>query len=153
MEFFPRGVLGVHLIPACVPGTVGMREHTLLAGAGTSAVPIRRERAYLISRLLHLPTFSHPTVVRVSQPQGWKGRRASGSLMVEAAECPGRLVFEAERDLFVGEAKRLNRLIERLGFWELPTFEACRGVDGTQCVVEAARPGGHHVVDRWSPRG
>ena len=36
-------------------------------------------------------------------------------------------------------------------FWKLPSIQEDRGVDGAQWIIEGARNGTYHIVDRWSP--
>jgi hypothetical protein len=103
-------------------------------------------------RLLHLPTFKHPSVVYLAEVSGaWHAvcKRNDG----RGGYSPGRLVATSERDLTRAESKQLGRLLNRVGFWDMPSYEECYGLDGTQCVLEGVLAGRYHVVDRWSPHG
>ncbi|WP_439621472.1 hypothetical protein [Gemmata sp.] len=103
-----------------------------------------------VYRLLFLPTFTRPALVRVTNAGGWRlvRKHTNGRGGYE----PGRLASEAERELTPGEAKRLTKQIERASFWDMPSSERADGLDGWRCVVEGARDGRYHVADRWSPR-
>jgi hypothetical protein len=39
------------------------------------------------------------------------------------------------------------------GLWSMAATEDSNGKDGAQWVLEAAKDGRYHVVDRWSPKG
>jgi hypothetical protein len=42
--------------------------------------------------------------------------------------------------------------IEESGFWSISTFEKSRnGKDGARWIIEGAKNGDYHFVDRWSP--
>jgi len=42
--------------------------------------------------------------------------------------------------------------IEENKFWELQTVDRSRmGLDGAAWVIEGAKNGSYHIVDRWSP--
>jgi hypothetical protein len=103
-------------------------------------------------RLLHLSTFRQPSLVRLTEASGvWRAlcKRTDG----HGGYGAGKLVGTAECELSRPQAKQLGRLLERVGFWEMPSFEECQGLDGTQCILEGVRGGVYHVVDRWSPHG
>jgi len=105
-----------------------------------------------VYRLLFLPTFRQPAVVRLTEANGgWRAvcKRSDGLGGYSA----GRLAGEAERGLSRAEAKRFARLLDRVGFWGMPSSEDSAGLDGSQAVMEGARAGHYHVVDRWSPHG
>jgi hypothetical protein len=102
-------------------------------------------------RLLHLPTFTAPSVVRlVKVSEGWQvtGKRTNG----QGGHSPGQLVSDCGRKLTATEVKRLEKLVSQPVFWEMASAEGRSGCDGTRCVLEGVRTGRYHVVDRWSPR-
>lgn len=105
-----------------------------------------------VYRLLFLPTFRQPAVVRLAEVGGvWRAvcKRSDG----RGGYSPGQLAGEAERELARAEAKHFARLLKRVGFWDMPSSEDMAGLDGSQAVLEGARAGGYHMVDRWSPYG
>ena len=68
-----------------------------------------------VYRLLFLPTFQQPAVVRLTETAGgWRAvcKRSDG----RGGYSPGRLVGEAERELSRAEAKRFARLLDRVGY-------------------------------------
>ncbi|WP_439626559.1 hypothetical protein [Gemmata sp.] len=147
MEFFPPGVLDDH------PDLHALHERWyvshLMAMQERPLHPPAPDQP-TVFRLLFLPTFTRPALVRVTDAGGWRVARKQTD--GRGGYEPGQLVSEAEWELTPGEAKRLGKLVERAGFWDLPTAERADGLDGWQCVVEGVRTGRYHVVDRWSPR-
>ena len=105
-----------------------------------------------VYRLLFLPTFDEPVVIRLSASEGaWKAvcKRSNG----RGGYDPGELTTENERELSLTQAKKFQRLRDQAEFWEMPSTEDSAGLDGSQAVLEGVRPGRYHVVDRWSPHG
>jgi hypothetical protein len=118
------------------------KEPVLFTGlaAGTSVV-----------RLLVVPSFSSPRVSRLTK----RGDAVSLDVFSEPAGSP--LVSKKPsprhpaRPMRESTWRELEGLLSRSGFWELPTNEPPRGLDGEQWVIEANIDGRHHVVDRWCP--
>lgn len=105
-----------------------------------------------VYRLLFLPTFRPPAVVRLPIDSGaWHAvyKRSDGRGGYES----GRLVSETRRTLSPKQAAEFSRLLEQAGFWEMPSSEDSAGCDGSRAVLEGVRSGRYHVVDRWSPHG
>lgn len=105
-----------------------------------------------VYRLLFLPTFQQPAVVRLSEAGGsWRAvcKRSDG----RGGYGAGKLAGEAEWELPRREAKQFARLLDRVGFWDMQSSEDTAGCDGSQAVLEGVRADGYHVVDRWSPHG
>jgi hypothetical protein len=103
-------------------------------------------------RLLYLPTFREPLVVRVTEAtHSWRVvcKRSDGL----GGYFTGQLVGSGERSLSRAEVKQFRRRLDRVGFWEMPSFDGVFGLDGTRCVIEGMSAGRYHVVDRWSPCG
>lgn len=149
MEFFPPNTLSddsdrhAFRVSWYVPHLLSMQEGPLH--------PQVAERP-VIYRLLFLPTFDCPVVVRLTEGDGvWRAvcKRSDG----RGGYDPGPLISENERDLSPAEARRFVRLLDEAAFWEMPSFEKSAGLDGSQAVLEGVREGRYHVVDRWSPRG
>jgi hypothetical protein len=105
-----------------------------------------------VYRLLFLPTFQRPVVVRLIEADGtWRvvrkcshGRGGYG---------PGPLMNEEKRELTSDEVKQLGVRLSKVEFWDMPSIDKGMGLDGSQAVLEGVREGRYHVVDRWSPRG
>lgn len=147
MEFFPTNVLAprpdLHAFKDqwYVSHLLAMQEQPLYPPAPDQT---------LVYRLLFLPTFRQPAVVRLSEAGGaWRSvcKQSDG----RGGYFPGQLVGEAERELSSAEARQFARLLERVGFWDMPSSEDTAGLDGSRAVLEGARVGEYHVVDRWSP--
>jgi hypothetical protein len=121
---------------------VALRERPLYPPA------VDRPRTY---RFLHLPTFTHPTAVTMTDTGNWRVTRrlTNGRGGYE----PGHLVAHHERELTARETRQFNRLMDRVGFWEMPQFDNRFGLDGTECVVEGVRDGRYRLIVRWSPDG
>jgi hypothetical protein len=149
MEFFPTNALNprpdLHAFRDqwYVSHLLAMEERPLYPPAPDQPV---------VYRLLFLPTFQHPAVVRlVEAGRVWRAvyKRSTG----RGGYFPGQLAGTAERELSPAEAKQFVGLLDRIDFWDMPPSEDTAGLDGSQAVLEGARDSGYHVVDRWSPRG
>jgi hypothetical protein len=105
-----------------------------------------------VYRLLFLPTFSPPHVVRLEYvADDWRAtfKRSNGLGGYEA----GSLEVESTRPLFIYEKKQFVALLEASEFWTMASFDETLGLDGSQAVIEGVRDGRYHVVDRWTPHG
>ena len=149
MEFFPENTLDDHpgghafRVNWYVPHLLSMEEPPLRPPVAD------RPTVY---RLLFLPTFDRPAVVRLTEAEGgWRAvcKRSDG----RGGYGPGPLLSAAERDLSPAEGKKFGRLLTEAAFWEMPSSETSAGLDGSQAVLEGVREGCYHVVDRWSPHG
>jgi hypothetical protein len=150
MEFFPQGTLDdrpdghAFRVNWYVPHLLSMQEQPLYPAV------VDRPAVY---RLLFLPTFGHPVVVRLTEAAGGGWRVVCKRSDGRGGYGPGPLVSQQERDLLPAEARQLGRLLEGAGFWVTPSFKETEGLDGSQAVLEGVCEGRYHVVDRWSPRG
>lgn len=110
--------------------------------------PESRAESY---RFLWLRTFHHPVAVRVwRSDDGWflNVKQLSGAGGYE----PGRLVMNQTRQLTSAEWDGFVSLLDRSCYWQLPTEIGDMGNDGAQWILEGAKEGRYHVVDRWTPR-
>jgi hypothetical protein len=41
--------------------------------------------------------------------------------------------------------------LEKADFWNMTPNELPRGLDGANWIIEGAKKGKYHIVDRWSP--
>jgi hypothetical protein len=101
-------------------------------------------------RLLCLPTWDHPSVVRIeAYGTTWRllGKQTNGDGGFEA----GRIDRRERRLLTQEEANRVAGILPYLRFWELPAFTEDDGCDGTTWVLEGVNRGRYHVVHRWMP--
>jgi len=111
-----------------------------------------KPKDYVAVRLLRLPTFERPSVVRLEAEGDRIARRA--------VETDGRGGFEAG-NVVVDRTDMLTRTqadvmlaeLDATGFWSWPVEEegGLIFMDGTEFVVEAIRNGEHRVRVRTSP--
>ena len=47
--------------------------------------------------------------------------------------------------------KKFLDYLEEADFWNMPQYEPPRGLDGANWIIEGAKNGKYHIVDRWSP--
>jgi hypothetical protein len=105
-----------------------------------------------VYRLLYMPTFEGPIVVRLNQLRDachWQvvEKRCDG----EGGFAPGNLVSETTHVFTPANFQTFSSLLEAAQYWNLPTFEESDGLDGSQVLLEGIRNGKYHIVDRWSP--
>lgn len=64
---------------------------------------------------------------------------------------PGLLHLQGTRDLSARDLASIDRQLESVDFWALPTNDFSRGgLDGSQWIVEIVEADRRHMVDRWS---
>ena len=117
-----------------------MREPSLASGLGTVET----------YRFLWLRTRHQPITVRV-QLSSPPGRLVARLLDGKGGYDPGLLKTNVERELTGPESSYLKQLLEATPFLRLPVTNDRIGLDGAFWILEGRRPGGHHVVIRWSP--
>ena len=69
-----------------------------------------------------------------------------------SATSPDSAVESKSRNLTTDEVRELRRRFTAAAFWELDSWDAHSGYDGSWVTVEGKRAGRYHVVYRWSPR-
>jgi hypothetical protein len=47
--------------------------------------------------------------------------------------------------------KKFLGYLEKADFWNMPQNEPPRGLDGANWIIEGAKDGKYHIVDRWCP--
>jgi hypothetical protein len=102
-------------------------------------------------RFLWLRTFHHPVAVRLDIMLDGTSKLtvkiASGAGGYE----PGKLIKNTSRSVTREETDKFLEEVKEVGFWELPSYEKTSGCDGAQWIIEGAKDGKYHVVDRWTP--
>src|SRR5262245_36902611 len=130
--YFPPGVL--HTRPEFEALFDGwFAKH--LRSMGEPALFPAPDNQPLTFRFLGLPTWGKPYAVRVEQEgDGWRliGRMTDG----DGGYDPGPVIRTADGRLSGEEARRLGKLIGKLGFWDLPTAIEDTGFDGVTWVLE-----------------
>lgn len=106
---------------------------------------------FLEYRLLYLPTFTHPYMVRlIEEADVWQVicKRTDG----QGGYGFGYLVQSAKRILTKLEVEQFRCTLEGCDFWNMSSsYEECGGTDGAQVVLEGVGNGIYHVVERWAP--
>jgi hypothetical protein len=151
-RFFPVGTFGdeTRTIPGLWPA--GERYSQILESMGECPLRLGLPNTALVLRLLALPAFDNPRVVRVWQSQSesrWRVVSKRGNW--RGGYAAGFEREERERELNGDEGARIVEELTRLGIWSLPTNDNHRGVDGWDCLLETAGHNHYHVVHRWSP--
>jgi hypothetical protein len=107
-----------------------------------------------VYRFLWLRTFDHPIAVRLSIVADRTGILASKETGGHGGYEPGKLIRDRTVKLSKEQVDWFCDRLEDLGFWKLPAWpkpDGTVGCDGAQWIVEGAKGGRYHVVDRWSP--
>ena len=102
-------------------------------------------------RFLWLRSFDNPIVVRIWRSES-KVYLVTKQLDGDGGHHPGKLVVNSTRSLSSKEWDEFTKHLEKSSYWTLPTDIGDIGNDGAQWVLEGARDGRYHVVDRWSPK-
>jgi hypothetical protein len=65
---------------------------------------------------------------------------------------PGELIVDRTYPITNEEWDQFAGLIEQACYWRQPTEDnEMHGEDGAQWILEGAKGGRYHIVDRWSP--
>ena len=102
-------------------------------------------------RFLWLRTFHHPIVVRIDVNANGTSLLTTKMTSGAGGYKPGKLILNERRTLTSEQTNWFLGKIEVHNFWKLPSIQEDRGVDGAQWIIEGARNGTYHIVDRWSP--
>jgi hypothetical protein len=105
-------------------------------------------------RFLWLRTFHHPVAARLKVAPDGSGELIVKVLNGKGGYEPGRLIRNSTMRVDKDGVIRFLKLLDEAGFWAMPPEETMGnsvGVDGAQWIIEAAKGGQYHVVDRWSP--
>lgn len=104
-------------------------------------------------RFLWLRTFHHPVAIRLDrQVDGtWTLTTKVGS--GAGGYKPGQLVTDKSRKLTAQEIQAFLAKVQGDQFWSAPNpVNDQAGTDGSQWIIEGAKAGKYHVVDRWMPK-
>jgi hypothetical protein len=115
-------------------------------------LPKTKDKNNEIYRFTCLRTFHNPFTIRIEVVKGNQGILIRKSTSGKGGYEPGSLKESQSTDLSKAAIKTLHDLIDKIGFWDLPTTRTdIMGLDGSQWIVEAVKDGKYHIVDRWSP--
>lgn len=105
-------------------------------------------------RLILLPTFDAPVIVRVwrsGNKQFLIAKKLSGQGGF-GLEGFGKLSYEKTQPLTEDEWITFNRLVDQAFFWDMPSLEnETPVVDGAEWVIEGFKNGVHQEVHRTTP--
>jgi hypothetical protein len=102
-------------------------------------------------RFLWLRSFDNPIVVRIWRSES-KVYLVTKQLDGDGGHHPGKLIVNKTRSLTNKEWAEFAKHLEQSSYWTLATDIDDVGNDGAQWVLEGAREGRYHIVDRWSPK-
>lgn len=102
-------------------------------------------------RFLWLRTWGRPIAVRVDV-DGGLARLVATRLTGDGGYRPGKIDVQRSRALTAAEWEEVERALAAATFDTMPA-QAEAGLDGAQWILERAKGGTYHLVDRWSPLG
>jgi len=120
-----------------------------LAAMGEPSLYEAREDDVEAYRFIHLPTWGRPVVVRIEK-RGSTVRMTHRILSGQGGYDPGELTTDTTTAATEAQLDSVRDAIDEADFWDLPVT-ADLGMDGEQWIIEAARDGRYHLVDRWTP--
>lgn len=125
-----------------------MKEPSLYerkSSAGAESADAGGEEIY---RITILPTWGNAIAYRVRREKDiyiLSSRRLSGQAGYET----GKLVESKDVTLSSDDSKELSTLIQKVNFFQMPTREKVRGLDGDEWMMEGTLKGKYHVAVRW----
>jgi MFS family permease len=126
-------------------------EHLAAMGEPSLWMLSRRDSDATIYRLLWLPTFDHPVLVRIERTREGAKLRAT-VLNGMGGYAPGQIAIDRTVSLGADQFGDLNCNVEQAAFWDMltePGELGTLGMDGDQLIIEGVTAGKYHVVDRW----
>lgn len=104
-------------------------------------------------RFLWLRTFHHPVSARLLVASDGSGELVVKVLSGQGGYKPGHLIHNRTIKVDKEAVDHLLELLGKADFWNAPTEQenGVVGCDGAQWIMEGAKGGQYHVVDRWSP--
>ena len=144
-NYFPPGALAPSSTDSDSFMNAWFSEH-LAAMSEPVLKPINGVRTY---RFTWLRTFHHPVAVRIVATDTHVKLFAT-ELDGAGGYDPGKVLRKIERDLTVDQSRKFDDLIQRSGFWSLPSHEKTSGLDGSKWILEGVTDK-YHVVVRWMP--
>lgn len=150
VQYFPP-----HTFSNSVPietGVVSWYSKHLSALSEPSLWKASKEVRHELYRFLWLRTWDPPLSIRVERNEDGTAtltlKVATGSGGYE----PGKLNVAQTKKLTKEQSDTIADRFTASGFWDMASTETSSGRDGAQWVLEAAKNGRYHVVDRWSPK-
>ena len=101
-------------------------------------------------RLLTLPTFDAPTLVRVERHASYTAvtsKRTNG----RGGYGPGRVTLDQQSEHDTALFSEAQHLLEEIGYWNWPALDNAVVLDGTCYVIESVIDGKYHAIERADP--
>jgi hypothetical protein len=114
-----------------------------------------KDSSAVIYRFLWLRTFHHPVAVRLTLKADGTAYLIGKTTSGQGGYGPGTISITKSVDVSAQEIGEFTKLLDDSAFWSSPTElppSLNMGLDGAQWLLEAAKDGEYHAVDRWSPR-
>src|SRR5579862_4803457 len=99
-------------------------------------------------RITILPTWGNAVAIRV-QRHGELYSLSARRLDGQAGFDPGKLVESKDITLSLQDSATLSILIQNLNFFQMPTEDNVKGMDGDEWIIEGVSKGNYHVAVRW----
>ena len=102
-------------------------------------------------RLTRLRTFHHPMTFRLDIDDQCKATLTVKETDGAGGYQPGAIILNKTIEIARPSCEKLTTGLVDLKFWSLSTSTPELGADGAEWILEGAKSGNYHVVDRWSP--
>jgi hypothetical protein len=150
-EYFPAGVLGdtadQHRFRAD-----WYSKHLAAMGEPSLLELSRQDATAEVYRFLWLRSFHHPIAVRLLLRKDGTAMLISKETDGKGGYQPGKLTRNTTASLSKEQTELLLDQVQGAALWKLPTRQSEGiGLDGAQWILEMAKGGRYHVIDRWSP--
>jgi hypothetical protein len=147
-RYFPRGSLSTNEWSDRFKANWYSRSLTAMKEPSLSVGQKRDIESY---RFLWLRSFDNPIVVRIWRSQS-NVYLITKQLDGDGGRHPGKLVVNKSRSLSMKEWDEFITLLGQSSYWTSPTTIDDLGNDGAQWILEGAKEGRYHIVDRWTPK-
>lgn len=150
VEYFPERVF-------CETHESGLCERWYVKHLQAMAEPSLWEQSKNDSkesyRFLWLRTFDHPVAIRLTLAKDGSAQLTFKILSGAGGYEPGHLIRNRSSHVSKEAVDHFVGLLNEADFWNSPAEESKDGIvlDGAQWIIEGAKNGQYHVVDRWSP--
>ena len=107
----------------------------------------RKDTTY---RFIWLRSFDHPVAVRIVESRE-QFLLTAVELSGAGGYKPGHVLQRIERVFAKSQIGQLQQALDSPAFWDRPTEDDRRGLDGSEWIIEGSKNGNYHVVVRWTP--
>lgn len=142
----------------CGPNEAGLCERWyakhLRAMREPSLWELSKDTSKQSYRFLWLRTFHHPVSARLEVAKDGNAQLFVKVLSGQGGYDPGHAILNRNIKVPKDAVDHFLELLQKADFWNISTEQQegdVVGVDGAQWIIEGARGGQYHVVDRWSP--